>query len=371
MAVGVPADRHGKLPHRGFWWIGLALLAGYVGWMIAPYVRSVITRDAAVTSWIHVATATIRGTVAELPVNVGRRVKPDGRIAVIRNAIADRTALSEAEAKVALEEANVHELDLQLDQLAKLQSERQELVERHVKVLADDLDVTVTGARKELALIGERLALVRSMTDRKIALGRTGTASQAAIDEAKVEVMELALLQVEPEGILARAELRLRAIAEGIPLLENGNDPDWAMRSVAALKLELTRATSDLAGAQAKLLEARAVAKAAGEAYEKASVGIVSVPPDALVWSIIAGAGSTVDVGAPVAKWVDCSIMLVDVPVSDVEAALVRPSMPADVMLEGENRVRRAEVLLARGAAATIGDVDLAAIAKGRRPGIG
>ncbi len=40
-------------------------------------------------------------------------------------------------------------------------------------------------------------------------------------------------------------------------------------------------------------------------------------------------------------------------------------------MLEGERRARHGRVLLIRGAAATLGPRDLAALAKGRRPGLG
>jgi hypothetical protein len=86
---------------------------------------------------------------------------------------------------------------------------------------------------------------------------------------------------------------------------------------------------------------------------------------------MIVGGGAAVDVATPVAQWVDCRVLLVDVPLSDVEVGLLRKDSPADVILEGDKEVRRATVLLTRGAAATLGPTDLAAIAKGRRPGIG
>jgi hypothetical protein len=54
------------------------------------------------------------------------------------------------------------------------------------------------------------------------------------------------------------------------------------------------------------------------------------------------GAGTAVNVGSPIAEWLDCSVMLVDVPASDIEAALVRPGMEAEVVLEGEDRPRQA-----------------------------
>ena len=41
---------------RRSWWIGLALVLAYIAWMLGPYLRSVVVRDAAVTMWINVAT---------------------------------------------------------------------------------------------------------------------------------------------------------------------------------------------------------------------------------------------------------------------------------------------------------------------------
>jgi len=63
--------------------------------------------------------------------------------------------------------------------------------------------------------------------------------------------------------------------------------------------------------------------------------------------------------------------MLVDVPVSDVELALLETDAPARVVIEGDRTVRLGKVYLTRGAAATVGADDLAALAKGRHPGVG
>ena len=63
--------------------------------------------------------------------------------------------------------------------------------------------------------------------------------------------------------------------------------------------------------------------------------------------------------------------MLVDVPVSDIEVALLRPGMSAEVVLEGEQQARQATILLTRGSAGTLGPEDLAAVAKGRSIGRG
>ena len=63
-------------------------------------------------------------------------------------------------------------------------------------------------------------------------------------------------------------------------------------------------------------------------------------------------------------------MLLVDVPVSDIEVALLRPGMMAEVVLEGERNPRQA-TLLVRGSAGTLGLDDLAALAKGRSAGRG
>jgi hypothetical protein len=83
------------------------------------------------------------------------------------------------------------------------------------------------------------------------------------------------------------------------------------------------------------------------------------------------GAGTAVDVGSPVAEWLDCSVMLVDVPASDIEVALLRPGMEAEVVLESEDQPRQATILLTRGSAGTLGGHDLAALARGRSAGRG
>jgi hypothetical protein len=57
--------------------------------------------------------------------------------------------------------------------------------------------------------------------------------------------------------------------------------------------------------------------------------------------------------------------------VSDVELALLQTDSPARVVIEGDRQARNGKVYLTRGAAATLGADDLAALAKGRTSGTG
>ena len=59
-------------------------------------------------------------------------------------------------------------------------------------------------------------------------------------------------------------------------------------------------------------------------------------PPGATFRSVMVGNGATVGVGDPVSKWIDCSDLFVDAPVSDAALPLIPIGSRADVILEGE-----------------------------------
>jgi multidrug resistance efflux pump len=251
------AESRGFHIGRRFWaLIGLAALLGYVAWIGAPYLRSVVVRDAAVTTWIDDVESPIRGYVDKNPLHAGARVGADGRIATVENPIEDATPVARAEAE------------------------------------------------------------------------------------------------------LERAKQRVRGFQDLLPSL----DGDAAARA---------RAEMVLADAKVVAATAETILVSTKRAYEQAHRQPIWAPPGAMVWSLIASPGAAVQPGTPVASWINCSVMLVDVPVSDVELALLRKGAPARVVIEGERRVRDGTVFITRGAAPTIGAADLAALAKGRQPGTG
>jgi multidrug resistance efflux pump len=356
---------------RMWWWIGFAILLAYVAWMIGPYLRSVVVRDAAVTTWVHVANAPIYGRVDQKLPALGSAVGTDGVILRIHNERVDRTGVEGADAEIARAEAAVAELTARVAALRALDAERQDLTRRYSDALTRWLAIEVAGAERELAFINERLGLVRGTAERKDALARKGNTPRSEADEAQAEVAALELQRVEQEKRIERARLRQDHANRGVFLAEDGTDPDWAFRSRDAVRLELARTEGLLADAQAVLAKARVTAAAEQADFAQASEGTVEAPPGSRIWSLIVGAGAAVDVGAPVAQWIDCSVLLVDVPVADVQLALLQAGMPAEVVFEGESTARAGQVLLTRGAAATLGATDLAAVAKGRSAGIG
>ena len=193
----------------------------------------------------------------------------------------------------------------------------------------------------------------------------------ATITDQRADQRDLARTRVEhlrAVGSVATQE----ALVDGLKrlLLKREQHAKESENSVDA-RMRLNQAEALLTQYRAEREAIQAVLDATQRAYDRSRALDIVVPHNAMVWSLISGPGAPVQAGAPVASWVDCSVMLVDVPLSDVEIALLHPGATAEVVLEGERRVRQGSVLLTRGSAGTLGSHDLAAISRARRPGLG
>lgn len=256
-------------------WTVIAALLVYVGIMIGPYLRSTLVRDAAVTTWIHVATSPIYGEVGRALPKPGDRIGESGRIVHIDNTKADH---------------------------------------------------------------GER-------------------------DEALAEV-------IEAQAVVEAAHRLLSTLKELRKRLDDQSRQGCPSELQIELDVSLAQAAHDHARVEATLIKAEAKAKTEEATYQDLVHGDVLAPVGAMLWSTIVGEGAVVDIGTPVASWIDCKTLLVDVPVADAEIALLEIGSPATVILEGDKKKRPAKVYLTRGSAATVKGDDLAALAKGREKGV-
>ncbi len=351
-------------------WAAVVVLLVYVGIMLGPYLRSTLVRDAAVTTWVHLATAPIYGeVVSDLP-RPGDRIGAGGSIAEILNDKADKSRLETALAQVARYEEVYDSAGQLVAALSGQRNERLEEFETLRAVLVKEVDARLQGGAEELERAREEHQLLDRIASRRQQLAESGTAALSDFDEARARVAalerEIASLTAEQAVLGARRQ----ALNAGAIILSDGNDPDWGSRALDDLNRDLAQAVFARQEAEADLTAALTTAQAEEEAYLQQREGRVRAPAGALLWSTIVGEGATVDVGAPVATWIDCSRLLIDVPLSDAMIALLHAGDPATVILEGETRQRSATVLLTRGSAATIRDDDLAAVAKGRGEGV-
>jgi multidrug resistance efflux pump len=350
--------------------LGVAVFLAYSLWIIGPYLRSVIVRDAAVTTWSNVATAPIDGKVEFRSRAADRVVDSAGDILLVRNDTLSRETVTAAETRVERARAEVEELQELLDEIILLDEGRGDLKAQYADVFRAQLDAEIASLERQIGVTSGRLELMRKVAARSEELARRGTGSETTADEARMRVSDLELEITEFQAKLDYARVRRAAADHSVFITTDGEDPEWVRDERLELKIEKQKTRLELRQAQAELALATAALATTAQDFHQLSEGAVRAPPGSVIWSERVAPGATVRAGEPVAEWLDCSILMVDVPVADAEVSLIRPGMRADVILEGEAVARVASVLLTRGSASTLGRDDLAALAKVRREGV-
>lgn len=133
---------------------------------------------------------------------------------------------------------------------------------------------------------------------------------------------------------------------------------------------EIGRAGAELGAAQASERESLHVLTTEREAYRVKRSAPVKAPPGATLHSIVVG-GAEVEAGDPIARWIDCDELLVDVPVFDPWLRLLAVGGSGRAMLEGEDIWRDGEIVAVHRSDDVVDARELAAVAKGRDRGAG
>lgn len=356
-------------------WIYTLVVMGliiYCGVMIAPYVRSTLERDASVTTWSRTAVAPIPGRIVGSLPTPGDVVGPLGYIATIENSLLlrEQQSVEEMHRRIAAATTRVSEDNERLRELSELEEERVVTRDSFAEIFHRTLDAEIENLQSELAVVSERVGVLERIAGRQRSLGERGVGAEAILDEALLRLAEARARKAQLQASLNIARLRNQSAEADIFVTATGDTPDWLHYGEFELKLEERRVRHDLHQAIADLSEAREGLQLAQATLEQLSRSVVDAPPGSIVFSVLATPGATVQAGAAIVEWVDCSILLVDVPVADAEASLIQTGDEAEVILEGENGTRDATVEMVRGSSATLGRADLAAIAKGRTEGI-
>lgn len=364
-----PAPRTGKKLGRSMYVLAIFGFLAYVAWILGPYLRSIVVRDAAVTSWLNVATSPIDGTLEFIPQSIAGSVGAGGIIEIVRNNHLSRDGLIQAQIQLDYASARVKEVRAYLEDIVTLDTGRAELKSRYADIFRTQLDATIAGIEREIVVTREGLELMRAISGRYDNLLAKGHASQVKTDEAWLRVWELEWQLAQLLKDISYARIQREAANNGVFITADGEDPEWVRGSRMELKLQKKEAYLELRQGEAQLRSAKAALRAAEEDYNRRTEGFVRAPVGSILWSRV-NQGATVRAGDPIAEWLDCSVLLVDVPLADAEVSLIEIGMEADVVLEGDTVVRKAPVLLTRGSAFTLGRKDLAALAKGRGEGV-
>jgi multidrug resistance efflux pump len=269
-------------------------------------------------------------------------------------------------AKTALAELRRYQSEVR-----ELQDDRRATKAQYASLFRADLDAEIVGLERRIEVTQARLGLIRSIEGRKLSLVRSGMTSQAEADETALRVSALELDLAERQAALALLRVRRQAADTGLFLASDRSEPNWTRADRTELKLDIDRSRLQIKEAEHRVERAEQFLNDVRAMYRRQESAYVTVPVGAVFWSMTVGAGAAVEPGSPVFRWIDCRDVMVDVPISDAEVALISKGMKAEVILEGERTPRTGTVILTRGAASTLDATDIAAVAKGRDRGTG
>jgi multidrug resistance efflux pump len=349
--------------------IAAAALAIYAVAMLWPYLAATLVRGSTITAWTHLATAPIEGRAPPVLPLVGATVGPDGVIMTIANDRLDPTPVLTAEAALADSRLRTAAALEYMDSVQELDRQRRDLMKRHAARYRTDLEAEIAVREARVALLVARLASANAIAVRTGTVSDSGYRSRDYHDEAKIRVAEAEAELAAERMALERARRQRSAADEGLFVGADGSSPNWAYGDWQESKTEVKNARLRLDQARSTEAAALRALDAARAAFGLKQKAPVLAPPGSTIRSVIIGKGATVGVGDPVARWIDCSDLFVDAPVSDAALPLIALGSKAETILEGEGTWREAHVVGLRGAAETIGTADIAAVAKGRGQG--
>jgi len=349
----------------------LVVLLIYAITMLWPYLAATLVRGSAVTAWVNLATAPIpgRGPV-RLPL-VGSHVGPDGVIVELINEQLDPGLVPRAEAALSAAQARSQAARGFLEGVLEIDADRRQLMKDYATQFRSELDADIAAREARLGLLKTKVAVAGQLAERTKNVADRGYRSGDYRDDAQIRLAE-AEAELALERIAIDQVRRRRAAADsGIFIMQDGSGPNWAYEQRQDAKIEIKRARLALEEAQSAEQEAGRALAAVRANVVLQSKAAVKAPPGATIRSLIIGSGATVVPGEAVARWIDCTAIFIDAPVSDAALPLIPLGSAAEVIIEGEGKWRRAHVTNIRGAAETIGAADLAAVAKGRGRGDG
>lgn len=323
---------------------------------------SVLSRNAAVTTWLNVATAPIDGTVEGFDARPGQRVSGSGEVGRIVNHSADRSGVIRAEGAAARAQARLAELAAYDHRVETLTTEWQDRRARYADGFRTDLDLKVEELEHRVALLQERVALAEVTARRKHTLRLAGNSSQADEDAATSNQRELQASLTDTTKELERVRERRKLAQAGVYLQADGKEPEWSWRSLDEIRLEAARTARSLSEAEDEVKTTQRLLAGEEKNLAAASSATFTVPDGMTIWSVSATNGSSVKRGERLFTWIDCARLLVDVPVSETLAVLADEGARAEVTLEGEQTPRTGKVLLSRGSTSRVTKAELISV---------
>jgi multidrug resistance efflux pump len=315
--------------------IGLAIVVA-AGWAPVQLMLQASSVEAVINARLVVLRAPIEGRIdgQSLP-TAGGEVATGQTLFTIRNERAERGALDTLRseigkladerpalvARLAAARAEIETLSAQLDAFRR---GRIAWLEKELAAL--DRDAGIAAARQEEAM---------AKLTRSIALARSDTISQVALDEAgraaRIAGDTLAATQLRRE----QAGIELGAMADGSYLGDSYNDRPQSAQKLEAAKSLAGDLAAELGARGARAARLTDELAAVSQRFELDAQAAITAPVAARIWELLAVPGEQVVRGQDLVRLLDCSAAVVTAAVSEKVYNKLYNGMPARFVARG------------------------------------
>lgn len=346
--------------NRRTWRTALALLFLLPVLLVLPHARSLVVRNAVITSYLGDIKSPINGRIEHINFPPGSLAKAHVPAIVIHNDRISRGNLAQLEARHQAAELEVDRMRASLERVHAMAASRHTDLEEIVEAIAADLNRQLQQADNEAHAREADLQSASSALQRAQALNQ-----QKLLSEAAVEIAEAAYenaLAARSGNRLTRKRLaqQLEEIRRDVFQIDLPDGVLFTRQLVQQLDLEVIQLERQLRASEAELQSLGAEYTAAATAFERASVADVEVQAGSGIWNVYTTAGTWTTEGSTLLSVVNCERLLVDIAVDDATLELIEPGQGVRVRLFGTFNYLAGEVVLVRGSAG-LGDLPVLA----------
>jgi hypothetical protein len=327
--------------------VAIALLAYLVG----PHIRATLSRNAVITTWLHVVKTPIEGAITASPLRPGTIAATTLPAVQIAN---DRLYPGRR-AEIVLQLARLREeigakAGIVVD-LERRVVQRRALAAAYLGSLHGGLEGWIRTEEANLVGTQAQIRDQRREVNRLNSLNRAGNTADAIKEHAEAQLDNLVSFARASQELIERVRRRQAVVHDGVALETSLADVPWAYKDGEALEIEILKQ-------KAAIAESTAAAQSMSGIADQVTLDL---PAGMTLWDLLAANASYVRAGDSVFSFVDCRDLLVDVVVTDGVMTLLNPGDPAIVHLVGWGGDMVGRVTLLRGSRAPLADGQLAA----------
>ena len=346
------------------WRIFLLLLFLVPVLMVLPHMRSLVVRNAVVTSFLSTVRAPIDGQVHDLNVTAGSKTEADHAVLQLQNVRQNRSELARLQVIHDADRKQVATLQVALASVRALADSRRKELTSYASAIDEEVSQQLKVERQHMAASEAAFKEAEQSLNRARELFQTQVLSQAEIDQAESRYYEALAARTKDQMAVVRLQQQVKEVSQGVYQIDVPDGVLLTRQMSQQMELEVLSLENRLRLAEAALSASAAELQASEIQFQLMSDTPVVLPPASTIWDVHTSRLAWVQKGDALMSYVNCANLMIDIAVDDATLELIAPGQAVNVRLFGSFNYHPAEVILVRGSSGIKEDRTLAAEAQ-------